>query len=192
MNDLSYSDFSGALHQQSAGRRIPASGTVELTRRCPLSCVHCYNNLPMDDSEARSRELTFDEHRRILDEITEAGCLWLLYSGGETLARADFLEIYTYAKQKGLIITLFTNGTLLTADIADHLAEWRPFSIEITLYGRTPQTHDGVTGVPGSYEQCMRAVRLLRERRTPQLGPRGPFRLTRPRHLWVNLFAGYG
>jgi radical SAM protein with 4Fe4S-binding SPASM domain len=142
-------------------------GSIEVTRRCPLNCVHCYNNLTMGDQEARLNELTYQEHCRILDEITEAGCLWLLYTGGEIFARKDFLEIYTYAKQKGLIIVLFTNGTLITPTVADYLAEWRPFCIEITLYGRTKETHERITGIPGSYERAMEGIHLLVERRLP-------------------------
>ena len=167
MDILRYFDFSFEIHQKIKGRRIPVGGAIEVTRRCPLHCIHCYNNLPVDDQEAKGCELTYDEHCRIIDEITEAGCLWLLFTGGEIFLRRDFLEIYTYAKQKGLLITLFTNGTLVTPEIADYLAEWRPFSIEISLYGCTKETHDGVTGVKGSYERCMRAIRLLLERGLP-------------------------
>jgi len=99
--------------------------------------------------------------------MTEAGCLWLTYTGGEIFARKDFLDIYTYGKKKGLLITLFTNGTLITREIANYLVTWRPFCIEITLYGRTRETHEGVTGVPGSYEQCLEGIRLLTERKLP-------------------------
>jgi len=129
--------------------------------------VHCYNNLPAGDQEALLNELSYDEHCRIIDEITEAGCLWLLYTGGEIFLRKDFLDIYTYAKKKGLLITLFTNGTLLTPELADYLAQWRPFSIEITLYGRTKETYEKITRIPGSYERCMRGIRLLLDRRLP-------------------------
>ena len=167
METQSYGDFSLGLHRRAGGQQIPLNGTIEVTRRCPLSCGHCYNNLPMADRQARFGELSFDEHCRLLDEITEAGCLWLLYTGGEILARKDFLEIYTYAKQRGLLITLFTNGTLITSRVADHLAEWRPFAIEITLYGRTKATYERLTGVPGSYEQCLRGIHLLKERGLP-------------------------
>ena len=121
----------------------------------------------MGDREARSGELSYEEHCRIVDEITEAGCFWLLYTGGEIFARKDFLDIYTYAKQKGLLITLFTNGTLITPEIADYLVEWRPFSIEITLYGRTRETYEKLTGIPGSYDRCMRGIQLLMERNLP-------------------------
>jgi radical SAM protein with 4Fe4S-binding SPASM domain len=121
----------------------------------------------MGDQDARQREMTTDEHFRVLDELVEMGCFWLLYTGGEIFARKDFLEIYTYAKKKGFLITLFTNGTLITEKIADYLAEWQPFAIEITLYGRTKETYEALTQIPGSYERCLRGIRLLRERSLP-------------------------
>jgi MoaA/NifB/PqqE/SkfB family radical SAM enzyme len=167
METLSYSDFSLHLHRRMETQRVPIVGTIEVTWRCPIRCVHCYNNLPIGDQEARLNELTYQEHCRILDEITEAGCLWLLYTGGEIFARKDFLDIYTYAKKKGLLITLFTNGTLITPEIADYLAEWRPFSIEITLYGRSKETYERITGIPGSFERCMQGIRLLIDRGLP-------------------------
>jgi len=166
MQSLPYSQFSQGLLEKFGRKRVPLAGTIEVTRRCPMNCVHCYNNLPLND-DTRSDELTYEEHCRILDQITEAGCFWLLYTGGEIFARPDFLDTYTYAKRKGILITLFTNGTLITPEIADHLAEWRPFAIEITLYGRTKETHERVTRVPGSHAQCMRGIRLLMERRLP-------------------------
>ena len=141
--------------------------SIEVTRRCPLECQHCYNNLPMGDQDARSREMTTEEHFRMLDELVEMGCFWLLYTGGEIFARKDFLEIYTYAKKKGFLITLFTNGTLINEKIADYLVEWPPFAIEITLYGRTKETYEELTQIPGSYERCLRGIRLLRERGLP-------------------------
>ncbi len=164
---LSYGEFSAGLQRRSFKHRIPLSGTIEVTRRCPMACCHCYNNLAMEDREARLGELSYDDHCRVLDEITDSGCLWLLYTGGEIFARRDFLDIYTYAKKKGLLITLFTNGTLVTPDVADHLAQWIPFSIGITLYGRTRETYERITGIPGSFEKCMRGIRLLRDRRLP-------------------------
>jgi radical SAM protein with 4Fe4S-binding SPASM domain len=167
LDTLSYGKFSLNLRQKVEGQRVPLSGVIELTRRCPLKCVHCYNNLPPENSQARSQELSFKEHCRILDEITEAGCLWLLFTGGEILLRKDFLDIYAYAKRKGFLITLFTNGILLTEEIADFLAGAPPFTIEITLYGRSSETYERITQVPGSFERCMRGIRLLTERGLP-------------------------
>jgi radical SAM protein with 4Fe4S-binding SPASM domain len=167
VEQLTYGAFSADLHQRYAGKRVPLQVSIEVTRRCPLECLHCYNNLPMGDMEAKRRELTKEEHFKVLDELVEMGCFWLLYTGGEIFARKDFLEIYTYAKKKGFLITLFTNGTIINEQIADYLAEWPPFAIEITLYGRTRETYEALTAVSGSYDRCLRGIKLLKERGLP-------------------------
>jgi len=166
----SYSEFSARIHNSSRTTRqarFPVEVSIEVTRRCPLECLHCYNNLPMNDAGARREELTLGEHRRLLDELAELGSLWLLYTGGEVFARPDFLEIYRAAKSKGFLITLFTNGTLITPRVADVLAEWRPFAVEITLYGATQKTYEALTQIPGSYDRCMRGIQALMERKLP-------------------------
>jgi radical SAM protein with 4Fe4S-binding SPASM domain len=111
--------------------------------------------------------LTAEEWYSVFDQIADEGCLWLLLTGGEPLARPDFLDLYSYAKHKGFLLTLFTNGTLLTPRVADHLAEYRPFAVEISLYGRTQETYEGITGVPGSHARCMRGIELLVDRGIP-------------------------
>jgi radical SAM protein with 4Fe4S-binding SPASM domain len=168
IKERSYAEFSGKVHGHvSPSSRSPISATIEVTRRCNLSCVHCYNNLPADDREARSRELSLEEYRRILDELAEAGTLWILFTGGEVFARSDFMEIYRHAKQKGFLITLFTNGLAINEARADDLAEWRPFAIEITLYGHTKETYERLTGVAGSFARVRKAIDVLLERGLP-------------------------
>jgi radical SAM protein with 4Fe4S-binding SPASM domain len=167
LEQLSYGAFSADLHQRQAGERVPLQVSIEVTRRCPLECLHCYNNLPMGDMDAKQRELSKEEHFRMLDELVEMGCFWILYTGGEIFARKDFLDIYTYAKKKGFLVTLFTNGTIINEQIADYLAEWPPFAIEITLYGRTRETYEALTAIPGSYDRCLRGIMLLKERGLP-------------------------
>jgi radical SAM protein with 4Fe4S-binding SPASM domain len=167
MDQLSYGAFSEDLHKKQGGQRAPVQVSIEVTRRCPLECLHCYNNLSMGDQDARQREMSTEEHFRMLDELVEMGCFWLLYTGGEIFARKDFFEIYIYAKKKGFLITLFTNGTMINESIADRLMEWPPFAIEITLYGRTRETYEALTMIPGSYDRCLRGIKLLRERGLP-------------------------
>ncbi len=167
MSVIGYGEFTHAIHKRLLHVRTPADVTLEVTHRCPLACQHCYNNLPMADREAARRELTLDEYKRLLDELAEMGTLWLLFSGGEVFARKDFLDIYTYAKHKGFLITIFTNGTIITPAIADYLLQYPPFAIEITLYGRTKEVYELLTQQPGSYERCMRGINLLLERKLP-------------------------
>lgn len=159
---IPYHEFSKQIHEKIAAKRALIGGSTELTFRCNLNCAHCYVAY-----DPQKKEMTYKEVCRILDEITEAGCLWLLISGGEPFMRDDILDIYTYAKKKGLLITLFTNGTLITPEIADYLKEWPPFSVEITLYGITKETYERVTGVAGSFERCMKGINLLLKRKIP-------------------------
>ena len=164
---MSYAQFGERLNEQILTERIPISGTIELTFRCNSQCVHCYCNLPRNDREAIDKELKNEEVYRIFDQIAEAGCLWLLMTGGEPLLRKDFLDIYAYAKKKGFIPTLFTNGTLLTPEIADTLFKWPPFLVEITLYGATEETYERITGITGSFKRCQKGIDLLLERKIP-------------------------
>jgi radical SAM protein with 4Fe4S-binding SPASM domain len=164
---INYVDFSKRFHDKILSRRIPADGSIEVTARCNLRCVHCYINLPLNDRPAKEKELTYKEFCNIIDQIVDEGCLWLLLTGGEPFIRPDFLDIYAYAKKKGLLITIFTNGTTITPRIADYLSEWRPFSLEITLYGRTKKTYESVTGIFGSYEKCIQGIEFLLQRQIP-------------------------
>ena len=159
---IPYHEFSRQIHDRVVADRVPIGGSIELTLRCNLKCVHCYATC-----DSSQKEVTYPEICHILDDITDAGCLWFLITGGEPFVRDDFLDIYTYAKKKGLIITLFTNGTLITPKIADYLKEWPPFVVEITLYGITKKTYERVTGVAGSFERCMKGIDLLLERKIP-------------------------
>ena len=144
--------------------RLPLLGSLELTYRCNLDCVQCYCNLPASDEQALLTEMSFEEVRDLINQAAEEGCLWLLLTGGEPLLRPDFLEVYTHAKKSGMLVMLFTNGTLLDAEIADVLAEWPPRRVEITLHAVTRETFEMVTRVPGSYDRCMRGIDLLLER----------------------------
>ena len=104
--------------------------------------------------------------RRVLaaiDEIAQAGCLYLLISGGEPLLHPDFGEIYRRSKENGLIVSVFTNATLIDRATADLFAQWPPRLVEISLYGATGPTYEAVTGVPGSFERCLRGIGHLRD-----------------------------
>lgn len=167
MKPGSYGAWSARLHNEVKRRRLPLSGTLELTHRCPLECAHCYNNLPVGENAARARELSTTEYYRILEEIASEGCLFLLLSGGEIFARHDFLDIYRHARGCGLLITLFTNGTMITPALVAALVEQPPFSIEVTLYGHTREVYEELTGLPGSFDRARRGVQLLLEAGLP-------------------------
>lgn len=157
-------EFGKRLREKAAANRIPLGGTFELTFRCNLRCIHCYCNLPANEHRASEQELTSGEIKSLVDTLVEEGSLWFLLTGGEPLLRPDFPEIYRYIREKGMVVTLFTNGTLITSEIADLLYEYPPFQVEITLYGATQPTYEKVTQVVGSYKRCIKGIALLLDR----------------------------
>ena len=159
-------EFGDQLMRKLAGQRFPLSGQWELTCRCNLRCIMCYTDC-FNTPEMIHQELSFPEVVRIMNEIHEAGCLGLCLTGGEPLARKDFLDIYTYAKKKGFLVTVFTNGTLLTEKIADNWVRYPPSMIEISLHGLGTNSFERITQGPGSYERCMVGISLILERNLP-------------------------
>ncbi len=162
-----YDEFKKAVLKKAEADRVPVAGSIELTARCNLTCGHCYINLPISDLGAARRELTADKWCSIIDQVVDAGCLWLLFTGGEVFIRPDFPRIYEHAYKKGVLTEIFTNGTVITPEIADYLRDLKPLKVEITLYGATKQTYDLVTGVRGSFDRCMRGIGLILSRGIP-------------------------
>jgi radical SAM protein with 4Fe4S-binding SPASM domain len=164
---ISYGEYMEEVYQKMLRRHLPMAGFLELTERCNLSCAHCYINRAPGDREAQMRELTTSQWQNLLNDMAQAGVLGLVLTGGETMLRNDFREIYSHAKKCGMIINLFSNGTLIDPGLADFLRDLTPSMVEITIYGRTPETYEAVTRVPGSHERCLRGIDLILARGIP-------------------------
>ena len=154
-------EWTAAFRARAARARVPVSATLELTRRCNLRCVHCYLGDQAAQHRLRNRELGAEAVKKAISEWAEAGCLYLTITGGEPLLRPDFAEIYRHARDLGLVVTVFSNGTLVSDEIAETFREWPPRKVEISLYGASPETHDAVTGVPGSHARAWAGIRRL-------------------------------
>jgi len=141
---------------------------IELTERCNNNCAHCYINLPATDEAARARELDTRTLQGILIEAAALGCLTVRFTGGEPLLRPDFAELYLFARRLGLKVMIFSNATLLTADLADLFARVPPLErIEVTVYGMSERTYQRVSRVRGAHAAAWRGIKLLVERNIP-------------------------
>jgi MoaA/NifB/PqqE/SkfB family radical SAM enzyme len=155
--ELKYDELGMRLRLQAQKNGLPLSGGIELTQRCNLRCAHCYVNT----SPRGQDHLTTDGIDRLLAEMAEAGCLWLFVTGGEPLVRRDFSRIYSSAKRKGFLLTLFTNATLISDEHVSLFRDLRPYKVEVSVYGATEKVYENVTRVRGSYRQCLRGVERL-------------------------------
>jgi radical SAM protein with 4Fe4S-binding SPASM domain len=143
------------LERTCTEKRIPLYAIFELTYKCNLRCRHCYT--PKDFNN----ELSLGEIKAILDQLVKMGTFNLVFTGGEILAREDFLQIASAAKAKGFLLVLMTNGTLINRDNADKIGNLKPIGVEISLYGANERTHDFITRTPGSFKQVVDAIKLL-------------------------------
>ena len=130
-NTMEIQDF--PLWAKLKERRAVLSFDLEVTARCNLQCRHCYINLPAGHQEARFRELTLPEISAIADKAVALGAMWVLISGGEPLLREDFPQIYMALKRKGLLVSVFTNATLLQDKHIELFKKYPPRDIELSL-----------------------------------------------------------
>src|ERR1035437_1764161 len=149
------------LHCRAAEQRQPVNGTFELTERCNLACRMCYVCQSPGDSMLRAKELSTVAWLELTRQAIDNGMVFLLLTGGEIFLRADFFELYSPLTRLALVLTLFTNGTLITDSIAARLADAPPSRTEITLYGATTSKYESITGVPGSYYRCCKGIEAL-------------------------------
>ncbi|MCF8069545.1 MAG: 12,18-didecarboxysiroheme deacetylase [Desulfobacterales bacterium] len=125
------------------------------TRRCNLKCVHCYAQA--DDREFEN-ELTTEEGKKLIDDLSEFGSPVMLFSGGEPLVRKDLPELADYAVQKGMRAVISTNGTLITPAVAKNLKEIGLSYVGISIDGME-EINDRFRGVAGAYRKALEGIR---------------------------------
>jgi radical SAM protein with 4Fe4S-binding SPASM domain len=127
----------------------------DFTHKCNLKCTHCYS----DSGGIREEELTTAEAKVVVDQLADAGVTALAFSGGEPLTRSDFFEVARHAADRGLYISLATNGTLLTKENVRKLKEAKVNYVDISIDGATAKTHDEFRGVPGAFDKAMAGLK---------------------------------
>jgi radical SAM protein with 4Fe4S-binding SPASM domain len=143
------------------GKRALISFDLEITARCNNNCRHCYINLPAGDKKVKKKELWSEEIREIGDEAVSLGAVWCVITGGEPLLRKDFVDIYLCLKKRGLLVSVFTNATLITKEHIKLFKQYPPRDIEVSVYGISQEAYERVTRVPGSFAAFRRGLDLL-------------------------------
>ena len=82
---------------------------LELTYRCNLKCVHCYNPKNMSNVE-----IPFEKLKEIIDDAYNLGCVTIIISGGESTTYSHFIELVKYIRSKKISLEIFTNGQILS------------------------------------------------------------------------------
>lgn len=90
---------------------------IELTRRCNLTCQHCY----IEGGPARANEMPTEEFLRLLDEMAAMGVWAVVLTGGEPTLHPDFIQVVKHARKLGLLVGIATNGMFLSESLLDQL-----------------------------------------------------------------------
>lgn len=135
------------------------SALIELTYRCNLDCFFCYNDLGLE-----GKALSKAQYVEFFQDLKDLGTMNLTLSGGEPLAHRDFFALGEEARRLGFVVRIKSNGHAIGGKMARRIKERiDPFSIEVSLHGARPETHDRQTQVPGSFERLMRNLPQMRD-----------------------------
>lgn len=149
----------------------PLMVKIKLTWRCNLACTMC--DFWKQD---RPTLLTTERVARVLDELAALGCRKVHFSGGEPTLCPDLPDLIAHARQLKLRVTLTTNGTLLTRELAERLVKARLNSVCISIDSPVRSVHDHIRGVQGAFKQTLAGVQQLR-RAAERRGARLPIRI---------------
>ncbi len=132
--------------------------TIQLTTDCNLRCHHCY----IEAGSVEKRLMKKEMFELIIDQLQVMHPIELVLTGGEPLLHPRLLEFCHLLKEKNLPFSLFTNGILITSELAEELGYLNPVSVQVSLDGITSETNDRVRG-RGSFDKICSAIRALRQ-----------------------------
>jgi len=144
------------------GLTVPQKFTAPLfavwnfTNRCNLACRHCYQD---SNHAALSNELTLDEKLQVVQQMGCAHIPMIAFSGGEPTIHPDLLPVLQRTKDFGMHVSIATNGTAITPNLAGELRQAGARYIEISLDSVDPERHDAFRGVKGMWAKAVAGAR---------------------------------
>lgn len=140
----------------------PYQLAFDITNKCNLRCLHCYNK--SGENVIINNELTDDEVIKFIKDIANMNLYNFCFCGGEPLLRKDLiLKCTKILNASGSKVSLVSNGLLLTKEIAYELKEAGVSKIQISIDGASECTHDRLRNKKGAFLKAINALNILRE-----------------------------
>ncbi|MFP3946701.1 MAG: radical SAM protein [Archaeoglobaceae archaeon] len=136
---------------QAAEKPVPVM-VWNTTSRCNLRCIHCYAN-----AGSVSDELSTEEAKAFLDDLSEMKIPLMIFSGGEPIMRRDLCELASHITSRGIMCSLSTNGTLIDEDTAQKLKECGVSYVGVSIDGEA-ETNDKFRGVNGAFDKAFQGL----------------------------------
>jgi radical SAM protein with 4Fe4S-binding SPASM domain len=133
--------------------KSPIRIDLALTYRCNNNCSHCYAGGPRE-----TKELSTGEWKKVIKKAVDFEVPNVVFTGGESLMRADLEELIAYAESLDIVTGLITNGRLLTKDRVSSLKGAGLDYVQITIESPDPAIHDKMCGA-ASFEDTVAGIR---------------------------------
>ncbi len=128
---------------------------LDITQACTERCRHCY--IP----EYNPLYLPYEKVCETLDEFRAMGGLEISLSGGECMLHPDFIKILKAARERDCVVSCLSNLTVCDDEKIRALRE-ADSTVQVSLYSMTPNIHDTVTCLKGSWRRTIDAIIRLR------------------------------
>lgn len=138
---------------------------AELTYRCPLHCVFCYNPV---EYNGVGPELTTDQWLKVLEEARALGAVQLGLSGGEPLLRKDLEIIVEHAHKLGFYTNLITSGIGLTEQRLGDLKRAGLDHIQLSFQDSTRELNDFLSSTR-TFELKQNVARMIKDHGYPMV-----------------------
>lgn len=159
MRSSAYEQMRKRLLKTAKEKKVPLMVNFELTARCNFDCKMCYVHT-QDNASLLHKELSTEQWKQIFDEAYRCEMLYASLSGGECLLRKDFKELYLHLWNKHVMVSVLTNGALLTDEYVEFFKTYKPEKIQISVYGSDDKHYLAVTGHKG-FDKVFSAIDAL-------------------------------
>lgn len=134
---------------------MPSTLVLGSTYRCQLNCIHCGVKGYATTGKV---ELTTEELRDVIRQAHRLGVYLVNFAGGEPLMRNDIVELVEYTAKQGLIVSISTNGLLLSQAMAYQLKNKGVAFINVSIDSVYPEFHDQLRKSVGSFQKAKEAI----------------------------------
>lgn len=143
----------------NSGKRLPLVCMWELTNACDFNCPFCFIHNCHQAVFQNSEETI-----RLIDAMVDAGLLLCTLTGGEVLLHPEFEKIYSYMKNKGVLVEVYSNLSLLTESQIELFRQLQPYKVEVTLYGHdNPSYCSNTAQMRYDFDHVFRNVKRLQQ-----------------------------
>ncbi len=129
---------------------------INVSNQCNLKCIHCFSDSSPQSKEAMPLEMI----KSLISEAATMGVFLIIIGGGEPFMRTDLWEIIAFIRQKGMGVSLTTNGTIFNEKIITNLKKYQ-VRLNVSFDGK-PETHDFIRQKKGTFEKTAKNLKIFK------------------------------